>query len=312
MTEVYAPELPAGEVAGQGLEEEAWHTVRRQGIGGSDIAAILQLDGAYGTPVTVWESKVGEVEEQPENVFMKAGHKLEQPLADWFSEESGIETYQPPPITIYRSKELPIAQASPDRLAGSPASTTGWVEIKNAGAHKLGEWEEGAPLYYLIQARWQLFVSGLPVCWLAALIGGTRFERYAIYPTEAQKEALFELAQDFWDRYVVTRSVPPVTESEKTRQALMKMFRKTVPEPVEGGDELAEWLRAYQKANAEKAAAEKAAKLASNHIAAILQEHEVGLVNGVAACRWPSIARRGYSVPSGTYRKLFVEPGWDS
>jgi len=308
----HAPDLPGAEVAGEGLGDDEWLELRRAGIGGSDIAGLLAVDGAYGTPVTVWQSKVGAVGERVTSVAMEAGHRLEQPLADWFSDETGVKTFQPPLITIYRSKQLPIAQASPDRLAftSTVTETTAWVEIKNAGQHKFGEWEAGPPPHYLVQCQWQLAVSGLERCYLAALIGGTDFRYYVVEANAKQHKAMFDAAERFWNLYVVTGTPPPVDESEKTRKALLAQYAETVSEPVEGGAELASALIDYRLAKEAEKQAHDAATLAHNRIMAVLREHEVGLVNGEEACRYPAMVRKGYTVGTSTYRKLYVSKQW--
>ncbi len=309
MTETHAPELPAAVVAGEALVRDEWLKVRRTGMGGSDIAGMLGLEGAYGTPVTVWQSKVDEPAEEASTMAMRTGNILEQPLADLFSEESGVATVQPPPITIYRSKDLPIALASPDRLAVTGDRATAFVEIKNAGAHKRNDWEEGPPLYYAVQCQWQLAVSGLDRCYLAALIGGTDFRYYVVEATSRQHEQMFAEAERFW-HYVETNTPPPVDGSEKTRKALLAHYAKTVPEAVEGGEELALALRDYQAAKERESDAHKAVTLAQNRIAAIMREYEVGTVNGVEACRFPTLVRKGYTVAESTYRRLTVVSGF--
>ena len=43
-------------------ERNAWLDWRRGGIGASDIGAVVEADGAFGTPYSVWLSKVHGVD----------------------------------------------------------------------------------------------------------------------------------------------------------------------------------------------------------------------------------------------------------
>jgi len=309
-----APQLPTAEIAGEGLDRPPWLEVRRAGIGSSDIAAILGIAGAWGTPVTVWQSKLTPGFETPDNPLMAAGRRLEQPIAEWFSGETGIETFNPHPITIYRSKHLPIAQASPDRLT---MDATAWVEIKNAHEAKLKDWAMGPPPHYAAQCQWELAVSGLAICYLVVLIGGHDFRYYIIEADMTQQRAMFDAAERFWE-HVVDGTVPEVDESDMTRRALMAHFSAPLPKSaIEGGEDLRMALLEYRDADerakllrAELVGVSEELTLAKNRALALIGNHEVGLVDGIPACSYPLVERGGYEVQATSYRQLHVDKKW--
>ena len=64
-----------------------WYALRRQGIGGSDAAAILGLN-PWKSNLELWQEKVGEIEPSTEsNDLMLLGTEAEEPIVRLFSLE---------------------------------------------------------------------------------------------------------------------------------------------------------------------------------------------------------------------------------
>ena len=70
------------------MPREQWLELRRQGIGGSDAAAIVGLD-RYRSPFDVYADKLGLKKEQPDNEAMRQGRDLEEYVASRFCEQTG-------------------------------------------------------------------------------------------------------------------------------------------------------------------------------------------------------------------------------
>ena len=79
--------LPKGKTI-QTKTPEQFHQLRSKGIGASEISAILGID-PYMTPFKLWQKKTGRLDRDPDNMFTRAGHKLENAVAEYFEEESG-------------------------------------------------------------------------------------------------------------------------------------------------------------------------------------------------------------------------------
>ena len=59
-----------------------WLSLRKKGIGGSDVAAIMQLS-KYTSPLKLYKIKIGELEDDlSDNVFVKKGKDLEYLIRD--------------------------------------------------------------------------------------------------------------------------------------------------------------------------------------------------------------------------------------
>jgi len=283
---VSAPALPAAEVVCEGADRDTWLGHRR--IGGSTIAAILEIDGAYGSRRTVYKELIGEGVPVEESVAMASGNWYEQRAAERFSHLSGIETFQPDPITMYRSKSLPIATASPDRLS---SALDAWIEIKWVGSHRASDWTGGAPDHYIAQCKWGLAVSGLPVAYLFAEIGGQDPRWYTIENDPKWNDMAFEEAEKFY-KLVEARIEPEPDGSEATKRALNAEFSEPAPTSVEGGYQLA--LAVASLIDAQRAAKEatSALNLAENAVKLILRESEVGTVEGQPVVTWKEQGRR--------------------
>mgnify|MGYP003308094406 CR=1 FL=1 len=73
------------------MERTEWLARRRQGIGGSDVAAILGLS-PWRTALDVYHDKTGAEKPEAETENMRIGTALEQFVADRFTEETGRRT----------------------------------------------------------------------------------------------------------------------------------------------------------------------------------------------------------------------------
>src|SRR5690606_13419543 len=155
--------LPAG------ASREEWLTVRRAGIGGSDVARILGLD-EYAGALRVWEEKAGY--EEPSNGRMKWGTRLEAVIAEGFEEETGLTTAIP--AGTFAHLDHPWALANIERHVLEDGAAVAPLELKNKSefvARKGWEGSDEAPDAPAIQAHWYTGVGGYSHAYVAALLG---------------------------------------------------------------------------------------------------------------------------------------------
>jgi putative phage-type endonuclease len=182
---------------------------RRQGIGGSDIAAIAGLN-PYRSPLAVYLNKRGEVEDQPDNERMLWGRKLEDVVARHFAEVNEVKVQRVNKMLVH--PKYPHFFANLDRMVVKPRSV---LEVKTGGAHGKQAWaEDSIPPYYELQLRWYLLVTGLKEGWLAALLGGQEYiERHVTRDKEID-DYLIQIALDFWK--MVLDGTPPEPTAQDT------------------------------------------------------------------------------------------------
>ena len=69
-------------------DRNEWLEHRKSGIGSSEVATILGLN-PWETPYQLWRRKVGLDEPKTETFAMKAGHYLEDAVAQFWHDDTG-------------------------------------------------------------------------------------------------------------------------------------------------------------------------------------------------------------------------------
>lgn len=207
--------------------------IRRSGIGGSDIAAILGLSPWSG-PMDVWLEKIGQAAPLVETERMRWGHLLEDPVAKEYARKKGRKVRNAPttldPITNLRARvvrhsaDKPWRMANVDRLTSDPrdAGVRRGLECKTAdrfAAADFGEEDtDQVPVNYLLQCMWYMAVTGYDLWDLAVLIGGNTHRVYTITRDNELVERLFNAADEFWIVNVLQREPPPADGTDATRR----------------------------------------------------------------------------------------------
>lgn len=248
-------------------DDAEWLAVRRQGIGGSDVAAIMGLS-KWRTPYQVWAEKRGEVE--PEDISGKPavmwGNLLETPILEHYKalhpERNAHKVH-----AIMQCRERPWAQASLDGEFYDPELYEwGVLEIKTAGQYAAKDWETGVPIYYQTQVQHYLSVTGRGVADVAVLIAGQDYREYRIERDEEDIAAIDRAVDEFW------QMVKDGTEPE-----LCAADAQTVTERYAEGHGLAEadkrtcdlvtiWLNHEQRAKEEQSIAKEYKTKVKNRI----------------------------------------------
>jgi putative phage-type endonuclease len=266
-----------------GMSRDEWRRIRRQGIGGSDLPAILGLS-PYSTPAEVWAQKVGlyEPEETP---AMRRGQALEDAVARlWASEEDRpIRRVQ----AVLQSRHDPLMLANPDRVATRPEEL---VEVKTVGVRGLPFWQGEPPAHVMLQVQHYLCVGDWPSGYVVALVAGD-LQSWRVERDGRLIEDAWGRARDWWQRYVATGRMPEPTHQDTA--LLNRLFATSERGAwVELRDEAREWLRTYNDAKAREIAAAEEAERAANLLRAALGEAEEGRLDGQTVVTWKATKRR--------------------
>ena len=181
--------------------------LRRSGVGGSDVSAILGLNPWRG-PFDVWLEKTGEVDQFDENQAMMRGRLFEPAIANWYSEVTDQEIE---PGELIRKDEWMIA--NPDFFVLNKGSRDFGLEIKTARSAR--KWGDGGtdniPVYYAMQCHWYMACTGMPRWDLAVyLTSFDEFRRYVLPRDETIVSALTERVGQWWERHVIGGERPPI------------------------------------------------------------------------------------------------------
>jgi len=213
---------------------DQWHAARANGIGGSEIAAVLGLS-PHESRFSLWHRKkglIGPVEESPQ---MRWGKKHEPTICDEFAElhpEAGVV-----PSPTFCHPERPWQIANPDRILSPELAATrpaALLEAKTAYDDE-GWGEEGTdqiPVWYRAQCLWYLDVLGLSMCHVAVLIGLSDYREYVVEYDAAEAQLLRDAGARFMDDLAHDRR-PDIDGHAATYQAIREIPDGLDPVDVE-------------------------------------------------------------------------------
>lgn len=190
---------------------------RRHGIGGSDVAAILEMS-PFKSPLDVYLEKIGEADSTQENERMYWGSRLESLVADEYSLRHDRKVRRRHQAVVH--KKYTWMRANVDRIV---INLDRLLECKTTSERNAELWGEPGtdeiPELYMAQAQHYLIVTGRPVIDVAVLIGGQEYRDYTVEADREIHDMLIEEEHRFWDEHVL-RGVPPAPRSVEEAQRL--------------------------------------------------------------------------------------------
>lgn len=203
-----------------------WHAARAQGIGGSEIAAVLGLS-PYESRFSLWHRKKGLIAPVKESEEMYWGKEHEPAICRRFARNHPDLDVTPAPT--YAHPDRPWQIANPDRHAGPDL-----LEAKTSRDAE-GWGEEGTaqiPVHYRAQCLHYMDVLGARRCWVAVLIAGSEYREYVIDYDEDEARILREAGARFMDD--LARDVrPDIDGHSATYQAVREIPEGLDPIDVE-------------------------------------------------------------------------------
>jgi putative phage-type endonuclease len=168
-----------------------WLELRKQGIGASDVAAVLGVS-PYKSRLELYLQKRGELDEKPVGAAAQRGVILEDAVAKMYEAErpgTKLRSWH----GIIRRKDAPWKYASLDRTI---VGTERIVEIKTSSSPR---WQlYPVPPEVEAQARWQMIVSGFKHVDIAALLGGLVLRIETIEWDDEKHERIEAEVEQFW------------------------------------------------------------------------------------------------------------------
>lgn len=266
------------------MTREEWLTARRQGIGGSDIAAIAGVN-PWETALSVYLRKTGELPEKEETEAMYWGRVLEDLVAQEYARRH-------PEVRVRRINavlqhpEVPYFLGNIDREIRRKGDPPAILECKTTSAWQGGRWREDVPDHVMCQVQWYLGITGYPTAVVAVLIGGNQYREFEIGRDDEIIGYLHEIGRRFWEEHVIPR-VPPAPEATdlETVEAMHPISNgQTIDLPPDALSILSEYDAAKE---AEKAARQRRED-AEAKLKALLGDYEAGYA-GDRLVSWKTI-----------------------
>lgn len=201
-----------------GLCEEEWLSYRRQGVGGSDVAAILGIS-PFRTARDLYYDKQNIVPAESDEgnwVAKEMGHLLEDLVAKIFQKKTGLPIYQDK--KMFYHPIYPFMIADLDYFVSLPDGSTAILEIKTTNYNARNHWwiekQEIVPAYYEAQGRHYMAVMDVDRVFFCCLYGNNENE---IIIREIKRDYFYEeemifLEENFWINHVQKQVPPSYTE----------------------------------------------------------------------------------------------------
>jgi len=176
--------------------------IRKQGIGGSEVSAILGLSD-FSSPYKIWLNKTGRESFPVDNKYTRAGLILESAVADYFEQETQYRVIKASAKqqTVIHPK-FRFAVGTPDRRYVQN-SKKGILECKTTQRTY-----DSVPDGWFIQLQWYLGIVGMPFGSVAWLEHGLDF-KYREYEYDPEFfDYLIGAVSKFWNENVL-KDVPP-------------------------------------------------------------------------------------------------------
>ena len=257
----------------QNMSRVAWLDFRKNGIGGSDVAAACGLS-KWKSPMALWLEKTGQIEPEAPGEAAYWGTVMEPIIREEFSSRNGMKVRQIHAILQHRRFSFMFANL--DGLVTDPDRGEGIFEAKTAGAYASAEWENGLPDEYALQVQHYLAVTGLQFAYVAALIGGNRFIWRYIERDQVLIDMMIQLESRFW--HLVESNTPPSLDgSNASTDLLNRLYPKGKAEQITLPDETLALITSFEIAQAEELAAGERKNQMINQLKALLGESETGV-----------------------------------
>lgn len=200
------------------MSREDWLKARKQGVGGSDAAAIMEAT-KFASPLSVYLDKLDLVPEKPMTEAMQQGIDCEEVVAQRFARETGLKITKC--YRMFRSEAYPFMQANIDRCVLGDGFIG--LECKTTSAWNPTSFRDGdiQPNYYW-QCQHYMAVTGAPYWYLAVMVFSTGFYIFRIQRNDEHIAELIRRETAFWD--MVQRREPPLpTGVDADEQAVAQL-----------------------------------------------------------------------------------------
>lgn len=257
------------------MSRDKWLEARRNGIGGSDAAAIMGAN-PYASPLAVYADKIGAAPDKETSEAMRQGTDLEAYVAERFTDATGIKLRRV--NRIFQHPEYPWMLANIDRdvVGGDSGFEAKTTNILNKHDFENGE----VPLNYMWQCQHYMAVTGAPYWYLAVLVLGKAFHVFRIDRDDALIDRLIQAEREFWIEHVEKRVPPLPTGSDSDDAALEAIY----PESHEGIDvdltDVNDALNLIDLLKADRAKLDTRIRAAEDEIKAVLGDRERGTTAG--------------------------------
>lgn len=235
--------MNAARISTLSLTRAEWLDLRHEGIGGSDVSAVLGLN-PYKASAELFYEKVLKINQTEENEAMFFGKQLEDKIAELWqywegSPESMISNYNEEKIirrskrvnAILKHKDYNWLSANVDRLIIDKGNT-GVLEIKTVSGWAADQWRDGIPPSYLTQLQTYLLITGYEYGEIAILRDGRYMQVHPFKQVPEIIDAIISRTQVFWENVLTARDLLYAWVFDKEIYSVRDFLNIAIPDDV--------------------------------------------------------------------------------
>lgn len=272
-------------------DRDEWLARRRNGIGSSDVAAILGVADKH-TATHVWHDKRGELVDDAGEAALW-GNLLEEPIArEWARRQRSVVQR----VGLVAHVDEPWQMATLDRQVlecpmDRSVKTRCALEVKCRSAYKANRWRSDVPDDVLAQCTWQLRVTGYDHIHFAVLLGGNEMKQGVIRRDERMERYVLREVERFRTEHLLA-GVEPEWDLDKAA-ALIEMDALMHPDRVGeiSLDEVGEVIE-YGELSARAGAADRKLKRARATLARLAAGARTVTFGGELAYEFAPVTKR--------------------
>lgn len=221
---------------------------RKLGIGGSDIASIMNLS-PYSTPLDVYRDKMNpEVIYEEESEDLKRGSRVEKYILQEYCEVNNcsLETNLPPFI----DPKYPFMRGNVDaKIVGENVI----VEAKSTKC-QIAKWEDGIPEYYRTQVAYYAMLSDADRVDVPVLFSNWQYACFTYWRDYELEDRIKKAVIDFWNNHIVA-GIPPEPSTPAELQAVYPKIENT--KTIKADNEIRETVSLWQETSLRRRELEK-------------------------------------------------------
>lgn len=204
-----------------------WLELRKTGITGSDVAAIVGVS-KWTSALACWAKKLGKIDDElTQSEPMYWGSTLEPVIRDHFIKTTGWSVQE---VGTYAHQDRPWQLANPDGIIVKETGELALLEVKTARFED--DWQvpaegtlgnaAGVPRHYRTQVQHYLDVFGFDEAFVAVLFGGSKFRIFHVPADAFEQEANREASERFMEN-LATETKPDWDGSTSTYETIRQL-----------------------------------------------------------------------------------------
>lgn len=278
-----------------------WLEARRQGLGSSDIAAVMGVS-AYGhSALRVYHEKLGHLPlEDDAGEAALWGNVLEEPVAREWARRNRTVVRR---VGVVAHVEHRWMMCTLDRRCtecplNAEVRESCALEIKTRSAYVGSRWRHGVPDDVLAQVLWQIAVTGYDHIHVMVLIGGNDPRQFTVRRAEHEATVtdIVTVASRFWHDNVLAQVPPPVVENDSPED-LLDLYTQLNPDRdgwVDLDADMTAWddIAEYVELGRRESDIKKQRKVIQARLIGRLEGAEMALIDGHLAYTYPKSTRR--------------------